>query len=55
MNNFLIVFIKTILIHFSLFLIMIYFIKYNINKVIYYEQILFDKINIMYGKNYLFR
>ena len=28
--------------------------KYNINKVIYYEQILFHKINIMYGKNYLF-
>ena len=31
-----------------------FFSKYNINKVIYYEQILFDKINIMCDENYLY-
>ena len=31
----------------------LFFCKYNINKVIYNEQILFDKINIICGENYL--
>ena len=32
----------------------IYISKDNLNKVIYYERILFDKINLMCGVNYLF-
>ena len=32
----------------------IYISKDNLNKVIYYEQILFDKINLMCVLNYLF-